>query len=113
MIIKEIITRTINTETGEATETSNFQDGKLYGLFSVVSNKSVRQKEKFHRAWYNRKKEVPSTKMEHTNRGWFIDGYHVDERSVSRWFQLTDNDRTATFKPKKRWNSKKNLKKSR
>lgn len=110
MIIRETITRITNTETGEITEKSNIIDGKLYGLFSVVSNKTVREKEKRLTTWWNHKKGYPSEKMQRTNRGWFIDGYQVDEKSVNDWFIATGNDRNG-FKPRKKWNSKKNPKK--
>lgn len=111
MIIREGIIRVTNTETGEVTEKSNMWDGKLYGLFSVTSNKTVRKNEKFRRIWWNRKKDVPSERMERTNRGWFIDGYQVDERSVNKWFELTGNDRNESPKTNKKWNSKKKHKK--
>ena len=102
MQIREIITESVDTKTGEVTQVSNFQNGLLYGLFSVVSNKTVRAKESFLRTWTNKTKDVPSEKMEKTNRGWFIDGYQVDDRSVNDWFRLTGNIKNP--KPKK-WNS--------
>lgn len=101
MIIREIITRVTNTETGEITEKSNFTNGKLYGLFHVVSNKTVREKEKFHKTWTNRKKNIPSEKLEKTNRGYFIDGYNVDQKAVDDWFTMTGinkNKKHGTFK---------------
>ena len=103
MQIREILTPTVD-ETGKTVMVSNFKDGKLYGLFSVVSNKTVRKKESFLKTWINKQTNVPSEKMERTRRGWFIDGYHVDERSVNDWFQMTGNNRNP--KPKK-WNAKK------
>lgn len=105
MLPREIITEVVDKETGEVTEVSNFRDGLLYGLFSVISNKTVREKENFHRIWWNKTKAVPSEKMEKTNRGWFIDGYNVDERSIELWFKLTGNNQNAQSKPKKKWNS--------
>lgn len=110
MIIREIITRITNTETGEITEKSNIIDGKLYGLFSIVSNKTVREKEKRLTTWWNHKKGYPSEKMQRTNRGWFIDNYNVDEKAVEDWFNATGNDRNGS-KPKKKWNYAKKVKK--
>ena len=113
MIPKEITKEVVDKETGEITIVSNFKDGLLYGLFSVVSNKTVRAKENKLRTWWNNVKEVPSKKMQKTNRGWFIDGYNVDERSINLWFKLTENDRYGQLKPKKKWNfAKKHVKKS-
>ena len=109
MFIKEIFTEVINPETGEVFQVSNFKNNKLYGLFSVVSNKTVREKEKYLRRWFNKKKEIPSERIEKTNRGWFIDGYNVDDKSVDLWFSMVGLDRN--FKPKKKWNSAKKHKK--
>ena len=38
-----------------------FKDGKLYGLFSVISNKTVRQNEKFYKKFKGHK-SFPSLK---------------------------------------------------
>ena len=103
MQIREILTPVVD-ETGNTIMVSNFKDGKLYGLFSVVSNKTVRKKENFLKTWTNKHTNIPSEKMEKTNRGWFIDGYQVDDRSVNEWFALTGNNRNP--KPKK-WSTKK------
>jgi len=66
---------------------------KLYGVYSVISNKSVRMNERFYVCWYNKTKEVPGKKMVKTNRGWFIDGHNVDEKSADMWFEMTKNDK--------------------
>ena len=71
---------------------------KLYGLYSVISNKTVRKSENFYIRWKNKKKDVPGKEMIRTNRGWFIDGHHVDEKSTEKWFTLTENDRSKTVK---------------
>lgn len=113
MIIREIITRIINEETGELLkEISNFENGLLYGVYAVVSNKTVRTKEKLLIRWHNNKKEVPGKEMVLTNRGWFLDGYHLDEKSTEKWFSMTGNNRS--WRPNhKKWNSKtKRVKKS-
>ena len=111
MLPREIFTEVVDKETGEVTMVSNFKNGLLYGLFAVTSNKTVRKNEKSYRVWKNRKKNVPSEKIEHTNRGWFIDGYQVDEKSVENWFMLTENNRYENPKSNKKWNSKKKYKK--
>lgn len=63
-----------------------FVNGKLYGLFSVISNKTVRAKESFYKR-FKGTKNVPG-KMIKTNRGFFIDGYNVDQKSVDLWFEM-------------------------
>lgn len=113
-LIREIITRVYNDETGELIkEFSNFQNGLLYGVYAVISNKTVRAKEKNLIRWYNKKANVPGKEMVKTNRGWFLDGYHLDEKSTEKWFDMTGNNRS--FRPNKqnkKWNSvKKHVKK--
>jgi len=100
MNIREIITTKVDKETGEEIQISNIINGKLYGVYSVVSNKTVREHEKFIRRWKNKNKNVPGAIMEHTNRGWFIDGYNVDEKSTNDWFTMTKIDRN--WHPKKK-----------
>lgn len=80
-----------NPETQEVQ--SDFIDGLLYGGYSVVSNKTVRAKEKFLVRWKNKDPNIPGKEMVKTNRGYFIDGYNVDERSTNLWFKLTKNNR--------------------
>lgn len=111
MKIREIITHEVNKETGEVTEYSNFKNGLLYGLYAVVDNKTVRAKEKRTTRWWNKKQEVPGYEMVRTNRGWFLDGYRLDEKSVDRWFILTGNQRYPKPKVHKKWNSAKKLNK--
>ena len=106
MRIREIITHEVNKETGEIIEYSNFQNGLLYGLYAVVDNKTVRTNEKFIIRWNNKKQGVLGQEMIRTNRGWFLDGYRLDEKSTELWFTLTKNNRS--FNPfKKKWNLKK------
>lgn len=112
MLPKEIITEVVDKETGEIIEVSNFKNGLLYGLFAVISNKTVREKEKFLVRWFNKNKAVPGAIMERTNRGYFIDGYNVDEKSVERWFSMTGLDRKWKPKPKKQFKPKKTVKKT-
>ena len=108
MIIREIITRVINEQTGEILkEISNFENGLLYGVYAVISNKTVRANEKLLIRWHNNKKDVPGEEMIHTNRGWFIDGYQVDEKSTEKWFDMTKNNRSWQPNQKKKWNLKK------
>lgn len=68
-----------------------FKGGKLHGLFSVISNKTVRQNEKFYKKFKGHK-SVPGS-MVKTNRGYFIDGYNVDQKSTNLWFDLVRNSR--------------------
>ena len=108
-LIREIVTRIVNEETGEILkEISNFQNGLLYGVYAVTSNKTVRAKEKFIIRWHNNKKDIPGKEMIKTNRGWFLDGYHLDEKSTEKWFNMTGNNRSIhPTKSNKKWNSKK------
>ena len=80
----------------------------LYGVYAVVSNKTVRQNEKLYIVWYNKDESIPGSKMVKTNRGYFIDGYNVDEKAVTTWFDMTKLDRTkkSNFKNKS-WKNKK------
>lgn len=87
-----------NPETQEVQ--SDFINGLLYGGYSVISNKTVRAKEKFLVRWKNKDPNIPGKEMVKTNRGYFIDGYNVDERSVKLWFALTGCNRYKKFKKK-------------
>ena len=78
-------------------EKSVFENGLLYGVYAVVSHKTVRQKEKFVVRWRNRDKSIPGITMEQTNRGYFIDGYNVDLKSANLWFASTKNDKNNKF----------------
>ena len=75
----------------EEIQKESFKDGKLYGLFSVISNKTVRQNEKFYKKFKGHK-DVPGTMIK-TNRGYFIDGHHVDQKSTNLWFDLVRNSK--------------------
>lgn len=59
---------------------------KLYDLYEVVSNKTVRKNEKYYKR-FKGNKAVPGV-MVKTNRGYFIDGHQVDLKSVDLWFNL-------------------------
>ncbi len=82
-------------------EVSVFINGLLYGIYSVISNKTVRVKEKFLKRWYNRNPEIPGEEMIKTNRGYFIDGYNVDQRSVDLWFYSTKLNRNKHVRKSK------------
>lgn len=99
MNIREIITTKVNKETGEEVQISNIINDKLYGVYHVISNKTVREHEKFYIRWKNKDKNIPGAIMERTNRGYFIDGYNVDEKAIETWFTMTKNNRN--------WHSKK------
>ena len=100
MHIREIITTKVNKETGEEIQISNIINGKLYGVYDVISNKTIREHEKFYVYWKNKDKNIPGSIMERTNRGYFIDGYHVDEKAIETWFAMTKNNRN--WRPKKK-----------
>lgn len=61
---------------------------KLYGLYSVISNKRVRKNEKFYKR-FSRHKFIPGTLVQ-TNRGFFIDGHNVDQKSVDLYNDLVN-----------------------
>ena len=57
---------------------------KLYDIFYVVDNKTVRKHENFYKRFKKASKESFGV-MVRTNRGYFIDGFHVDLRSANTW----------------------------
>lgn len=59
---------------------------KLYDLYEVISNKTVRKNEKYYKR-FKSPRSVPGV-MVKTNRGYFIDGHQVDLKSVDLWFNL-------------------------
>lgn len=59
---------------------------KLYDLYWVISNKTVRKNEKKYKR-FKRVEGVPGT-LVRTNRGWFIDGHEVDKKAVQTYFNL-------------------------
>lgn len=66
---------------------------KLYNLYSVVSNKTVRMNEKKHK-YYPRHQFVPGILVE-TNRGFFIDKHHVDLKSAELHQSLVKSAKTG------------------
>ena len=58
---------------------------KLYGLYCVISNKTVRRNEKKYKRF---KKDGVTGTLVKTNRGYFIDGREVDKKSVDTFFAL-------------------------
>ena len=83
-------------------EKSVFENGLLYGVYSVISHKTVRNKERFVVRWRNKDKSIPGFTMEETNRGYFIDGYNVDLKSADKWFALTKNNKNDRFSKNKK-----------
>ena len=69
---------------------------KLYDIFHVVGNKTVRKHENFYKRFKKASKEAPGI-MVKTNRGYFIDGHHVDLRSAKTWFEINGYNKEATF----------------
>ena len=66
---------------------------KLYDLYSVISNKTVRKNEKQYKR-YPGHKSVPGVLVK-TARGWFIDGHEVDQKAVQTWFNLVEQAKKA------------------
>ena len=67
---------------------------KLYDIFNVVDNKTVRKHENFYKKFKKASKESFGT-MVKTNRGYFIDGHHVDLRSAKTWFEMNGRNKEA------------------
>ena len=67
---------------------------KLYDIFYVVDNKTVRKHENFYKRFKKASKDALGT-MVKTNRGYFIDGYHVDLRSAKTWFEINGHNKEA------------------
>lgn len=67
---------------------------KLYDIFNVVDNKTVRKHENFYKRFKKASKESFGI-MVRTNRGYFIDGHHVDLRSAKTWFEINGHSKEA------------------
>ena len=67
---------------------------KLYDIFNVVDNKTVRKHENFYKRFKKASKESLGV-MVKTNRGYFIDGHHVDSRSAKTWFEINGYKKEA------------------
>lgn len=67
---------------------------KLYDIFCIVDNKTVRKHENFYKKYKRTQKEIPGVLVK-TNRGYFIDGHHVDLKSAKTWFAINGYKREA------------------
>ena len=67
---------------------------KLYDIFCVVDNKTVRKHENFYKKFRKGNKSNLGT-MVKTNRGYFIDGRHVDLKSAKTWFEINGYNKEA------------------
>ena len=67
---------------------------KLYDIFNVVDNKTVRKHENFYKKYKKSSKESLGI-MVRTNRGYFIDGYHVDLRGAKTWLEMNGHNKEA------------------
>lgn len=67
---------------------------KLYDIFNVVDNKTVRKHENFYKKFKKASKESFGV-MVRTNRGYFIDGHHVDLRSAKTWLEINGYKKEA------------------
>ena len=67
---------------------------KLYDIFNIVDNKTVRKHENFYKKFKKGNKANFGT-MVKTNRGYFIDGCHVDLRSAKTWFEINGYKKEA------------------
>ena len=67
---------------------------KLYDIFNVVDNKTVRKHENFYKRFKKASKESFGV-MVKTNRGYFIDGHHVDLRSARTCLEINGHSKEA------------------
>lgn len=67
---------------------------KLYDIFCVVDNKTVRKHENFYKKFKKASKDAYGTMIK-TNRGYFIDGHHVDLKSAKTWFEINGYNKEA------------------
>ena len=67
---------------------------KLYNMYYVVDNKTVRKHENFYKKFKKASKESLGTMIK-TNRGYFIDGHHVDLKSAKTWFEINGHKKEA------------------
>ena len=67
---------------------------RLYDIFYVVDNKTVRKHENFYKRFKKASKESFGV-MVRTNRGYFIDGFHVDLRSAKTWLEINGHKKEA------------------
>ena len=67
---------------------------KLYDIFCVVDNKTVRKHENFYKKFKRASKDAYGTMIK-TNRGYFIDGHHVDLKSTKTWFEINGYNKEA------------------
>lgn len=67
---------------------------KLYDIFCVVDNKTVRKHENFYKKFKKASKDTYGTMIK-TNRGYFIDGHHVDLKSAKTWFEINGYNKEA------------------
>lgn len=74
-------------------------NGKLYGVWNIISNKTVRQNEK-HLVRYHKSNKECKGFLCKTGRGYFIDGYNVDRKAVSDWAAM--NNGLRVFVPSKK-----------
>lgn len=68
---------------------------KLYDIFCVVDNKTVRKHENFYKKFKRASKDAYGTIIK-TNRGYFIDGHRVDLRSAKTWFEMNGYNKEAS-----------------
>ena len=67
---------------------------RLQDIFYVVDNKAVRKHDNFYKRFKKASKESFGV-MVRTNRGYFIDGHHVDLRSAKTWFEMNGHKKEA------------------
>ena len=68
---------------------------KLYDIFNVVDNKTIRKHENFYKRFKKASKDTLGT-MVKTNRGYFIDGHRVDLMSAKTWFEMNGYNKEAS-----------------
>lgn len=67
---------------------------KLYNIYNIISNKTVRNNEHFYKRFKKYNKSVLGQLVQ-TNRGYFIDGKNVDLKAVHLWHEMNKNPQLA------------------
>ena len=76
---------------------------KLYNIYNVISNKTVRAHENFYKKYKRKNKNVLGTLVK-TNRGFFLDGHQIDVASMLMWHKM-NNDADLALQAAKDWDA--------
>lgn len=60
---------------------------KVRGIYPVRSNKTVRAHEPYVKTWRNKRNGI----LQHTNRGYFLDGKNISGPYAKLWLQKNES----------------------